>query len=696
MTNPPVSILYRCPMHPEVVQSFVGDCSICGMALEPNIPVATADKKVYFSLLQRFWIALVFAIPLFVIHMQSETHEIWQLILSIPIVFYCGNIFFVKAWRAWQLRRVNMFSLIVLGISAAFGYSVIALLFPGFFPDTFSSSTSPPVYFETASAITLLVLLGQVIEAKARVATHQALKALLQQAAKSAWLVLDEGEEELPIDQVAVGMFLRVRPGEKIPVDGVVISGSSYVDESMMTGESIAIEKGVNDEVIGGTINQQGSFIMRAEKIGSETLLARIIMMVAQAEQSRAPVQQLVDKVATLFVPAVIVIACCTFIGWLLFAPEGALAWNYALLTSLSVLLIACPCALGLATPVSIVVGMGKGAKMGVLIKNAEGLEKLAHVNVVAIDKTGTLTIGKPTVFECVVGDGWQKDQVLQLAATVEQYSEHPLARAIIEVSKQRGISFLPSRQFTAFPGGGVMAFVEGRKVLVGSINFIYEQGIACTARWQSVRDRLEKYAMTVIGVALEGKLIAIFSVSDPIKPSTPKAIEELQSKGIEIVILSGDSQATVESIAKTLNISRFYAGLYPQQKQDWVRRLQNEKHIVAMAGDGMNDAPALAAADIGIAMGTGTDIALESADVALVKGDLCSIAAAITLSVETLRNIKQNIFFAFIYNVIGIVVATGIFYPYFGILITPVFASFAMSMSSISVIGNALRLKSS
>jgi Cu+-exporting ATPase len=694
---------YTCPMHPEIVQDHSGNCPICGMTLEPKNVETKADDSEYKSMRLRFWLGLAFSIPVFLLAMASMISTIndfiplslsrWlQFILSTPVVIWAGWPFFERGWRSIVNHHLNMFSLISLGVGVAYLYSLIALFFPQVFPPSFLLQGEVPLYFESAAIITVLVLLGQVLELKARSQTSQSIKALLGRAAKSARVVVNEEEKEISIDQVKVGDILRVRPGDKIPVDGKITDGKSNIDESMITGEPIPVEKEVGSTVIGGTINQTGSFLMQAEKIGSKTLLSRIVQMVADAQRSRAPIQGLADQVAGYFVPIVVFVAILTFIIWAWIGPQPSFV--YGLVNAVAVLIIACPCALGLATPMSIMVGMGRGAEAGVLIKNAEALEKLEKVKTIVVDKTGTLTEGKPKLTQVISNVQGKENEILRLAAAVEQNSEHPLAASIIEGAKERSIRLPKVENFQSITGGGVIGKVENHEVLVGKPNFLQERKINGIASLQQKAQELQKQAHTVLFVAIDGKAVGLITVNDPIKSSTPDAIKKLHQLGQKIVMLSGDNEQTAQSVAKTLDIDEVHAGVAPEYKLKFIQKAKGKDGFVAMAGDGINDAPALAAADVGIAMGTGTDVAMESADVTLLKGDLIGIVKAIHLSHAMMRNIRQNLFFAFIYNALGIPIAAGILYPFTGLLLNPMIAALAMSLSSVSVIGNALRLR--
>lgn len=697
-------VIYTCPMHPEIQQDHPGNCPICGMTLEPKEPAAEADDSEYRDMLRRFWIGVVLAIPVLILasskmlpflhidRIVSDPISHWiQFIISTPIVLWSGWPFFQKAWASLLQFSLNMFSLISLGVGAAYFYSVIAVLFPGLFPDSFKERGELFVYFEAASVITVLVILGQVLELKARSQTSQAIKALLGRAAKTAHLIMNGQEREVSIDQVKAGNILRVKPGEKIPVDGVVIEGSSYVDESMITGEPIPVEKKIKDRVTGCTINQTGSFLMEAQRVGSETLLARIIQMVSEAQRSKAPIQKLADVISGYFVPAVVLVAVMTFIIWALVGPEPRFV--FALVNAVAVLIIACPCALGLATPMSIMVGVGRGAEMGVLIKNAEALERLEKVNTIMMDKTGTLTEGKPRITRIEVSSNMQENDLLRLAAAVEKNSEHPLALAIVQGAQERNLNIPEVKEFNSITGGGVVGLVDGKKVLVGKTSLMKESHVSGIENFEVQAKEVQEQAQTSIFVAIDGKVVGFIAVADPIKASTPKAIEDLHRLGLKIIMLTGDNEYTAKAVAKKLNIDEVHAGVNPKDKNLLVQQLKSERQIVAMAGDGINDSPALAAADVGIAMGTGTDVAMESAGVTLVKGDLSGIVKAIALSRATMHNIRQNLFFAFIYNIAGIPIAAGILYPFIGLLLNPIIASAAMAFSSVSVIMNALRL---
>lgn len=694
---------YTCPMHPQIVQDHPGNCPICGMTLEPLTGLVESSDSEYRDMLKRFWIGLSLSVPILILEMGSmvpfinrlispEISRLIQFILSTPVVLFAGWPFFERAYYSVVNRHLNMFSLIAMGVGTAYFYSVIALFFPHIFPPAFRHQGEIPIYFETAAIITVLVLVGQVLELKARGQTSQAIKALLGRAAKSARIVRDGQEAEIPIDQVQVDDLLRVRPGDKIPVDGKVTEGKSLVDESMITGEPMPVEKTVDDLITGGTINQAGSFLMRAEKVGSETLLSRIVQMVSEAQRSRAPIQSLADLVSAYFVPIVILAAILTFIIWALFGPEPSL--GFGLVNAVAVLIIACPCALGLATPMSIMVGMGKGAEAGVLIKNAEALEKLEKVKTIVVDKTGTLTEGKPKLAQVITTGGWSEDDLIRLAAAVEQNSEHPLATSIVQGAKERSLSIPKVNNFNSITGGGISGNVENHELVIGKFDLLQNRKIEGLVVLREQAKSLQKQAHTVIFVSIDGQAAGLISVSDPIKDSTPTAVKELHKLGQKIIMLSGDNEQTAQAVAKKIGIDEAHGGVEPKDKQDFVKEEKTKGLFVAMAGDGINDAPALAAADVGIAMGTGTDVAMESADVTLVKGDLMGLVKAIHLSHAMMRNIRQNLFFAFIYNAIGIPIAAGVLYPFTGLLLNPMIAALSMSLSSVSVILNALRLR--
>lgn len=697
--------LYICPMDPEIEQTGPGICPICGMALEPKEASLEDDTSELEDMSRRFNISLCLSLPLLLLTMSEmlpgvswshwlgmQTYHWLQFVLASPVVLWLGKPFFERAISSFKTRNLNMFSLIGVGTAAAYLFSLIALLFPDQLPQAFKMDGMAPLYFEAAAVIISLVLLGQVLELRARAKTNTAIKALLALAPATAIRIADDGaEHEIPLDQVKVGDTLRVRPGSHIPVDGMVLSGQSYVDEAMITGEPMAIEKASGAKVSAGTLNQQGSFCMRAEKIGSDTLLAKIISLVNQASRSRAPIQKLADQVAGWFVPAVILTALLSFILWAVFGPVPALA--NGLMAAVSVLIIACPCALGLATPISITVGIGRGASEGVLIKDAEALERMEKVDTLIIDKTGTLTEGKPRLQEFITAPGQDRGQLLNLALALEQQSEHPLAQAIVAYAKENHAQAAQVSDFAAITGAGVQARFSGKTVWIGKFDSLSLQNIN-TTEFASQARTLQEQAHTVMGMVLNGDCVALISVVDHIKSSSQEALDALRSQGMRIILMTGDNTQTASAIAHRLDISEVHANVSPEDKFRMVEQLQSQGRIVAMAGDGINDAPALAKADVGIAMGSGTDIAISSAHVVLVKGDLRGIAKARTLSTSTMRNIRQNLFFAFAYNFVGVPVAAGILFPWFGILLSPMIASAAMSLSSVSVISNALRLR--
>jgi len=693
-----------CPMHPEIVRDSPGSCPICGMALEPRAVMPEEENPELIDMTRRFKVDVALIIPLVLITMSGlipgfslvrlipSPILMWlELVLATPVILWGGWPFFVRGWKSIINRSPNMFTLIGLGVAIAYVYSVIATFLPDIFPSSFRSEGGEVGrYFEAAAVIVTLVLLGQVLELKARSKTTAAIKALLGLAPKTARLIRNGTEEDIPLDQINPGDLLRVRPGEKIPVDGIVVEGLSSVDESMITGEPIPVQKVKGDRVIGATVNGTGTLIMRAEKVGAETLLSQIVRMVAEAQRSRAPIQKLADIVAGYFVQIVVVIAVITFIGWALFGPEPKMAT--ALVNAVSVLIIACPCALGLATPMSIMVAMGKGATAGVLFKNAEAIEVMKKVDTLVVDKTGTLTVGKPKVVEVFATSGFDEKKILYYAASLERGSEHPLAAAIVSGANEKNITLTNVKSFKSLTGKGVIGKVDGRKVALGNIKLLDDLHL-------NAGELLEKAEMwregrTVMFVVVGGKAVGLIGVADPIKDTTPPAIQQLHSEGVNIVMLTGDSRTTAEAVSKKLGIDEVIAEVLPDQKIEVIKRLQKEGRIVAMAGDGINDAPALTQAHVGIAMGTGTDIAMESAGVTLVKGDLRGIVRARRLSRATMGNIKQNLFWAFFYNTLGVPVAAGVLYPFWGILLSPIFAAAAMSFSSVSVVGNALRLR--
>lgn len=698
---------YVCPMHPEVVKNEPGNCPICGMALEPRtISLEDEDNPELEDMNRRFRVSVVLAVPLVAIAMSemipgfkpedfmSPRALVWlQLVLATPVVLWGGWPFYIRAVDSLRTRNLNMFTLIGLGVSVAYAYSLVATAAPGLFPASFrGESGQVAVYYEAAAVIVTLVLLGQVLELRARSQTNSAIKDLLGMAPKTARRLNDDGsEEDVPLDQVQVGDRLRVRPGEKIPVDGEVLEGTSSVDESMVTGEPMPVEKSTGTKVVGATVNGTGSLTIRAEKVGADTLLSQIVQMVAEAQRSRAPIQKLADTVAGFFVPAVMVISVLTFIGWTLWGPEPKLA--YAMINAVAVLIIACPCALGLATPISIMVATGRGAAFGVLFKNAEAIEVMRDVDTLVVDKTGTLTEGRPKLVEVAVTEGFDESEVLKLAASLERSSEHPLAEAIVEGARERGLYLLDASEFQSITGKGVKGEVDGVSVALGNLALLRDLEIEPGSFAEKAEERRGE-GQTVMFVVAKGKFAGIVAVADPIKESTPDAIKALHDEGLRIVMLTGDSRTTAESVAKKLGIDEVRAEVLPDQKAQAVEELQQEGYTVAMAGDGVNDAPALARAQVGIAMGTGTDVAMESAGVTLVKGDLRGIVRARKLSRATMVNIRQNLFFAFAYNSLGVPVAGGVLYPFFGILLSPMIAAAAMSLSSVSVIGNALRLR--
>jgi len=701
----PEGTIYTCPMHPQIRQVGPGSCPICGMALEPEVASLDAPPNPELAdMTRRFWIGLGLSLPAVVLEMgghlagghglidQAPSNWI-QLVFATPVVLWAGWPFFVRGWQSLVTRNLNMFTLIAMGTGVAYVYSLIGTVAPNIFPATFRGHDGAVgVYFEAAAVITVLVLLGQVLELRARAATSGAIKALLELAPKTARLVDDDGaDHEVPIDSLKAGDRLRVRPGEKVPVDGVILEGRSTLDESLVTGESMPVTKETGARVIAGTLNQSGGFVMRADKVGRDTLLSQIVKMVADAQRSRAPIQRLADQVAGWFVPLVIIVAVVAFGSWALFGPEPRMA--YGLVAAVSVLIIACPCALGLATPISIMVGVGRGAQAGVLIKNAEALERMEKVDTLVVDKTGTLTEGKPKVVAIVTAGGYQEAEILRLAASVERASEHPLADAIVQAAKARNLALSKVEAFDSPTGKGATGKVDGKTVLLGNSNFLKSVGND-TGPLDEQAERLREDGATVINIAVDGGLAGLFAIADPIKPSTPDALKALAADGIKVIMLTGDNRTTANAVARKLGIGDVEAEVLPDQKIAVVNKLQKAERIAAMAGDGVNDAPALAAADVGIAMGTGTDVAMESAGITLLKGDLNGIVRARRLSQATMRNIRQNLFFAFVYNAAGIPIAAGILYPHFGILLSPIIAAAAMALSSVSVVGNALRLR--
>jgi len=696
---------YTCPMHPEIVRDGPGSCPICGMALEPRMIREKEERNPELAdMTRRFWVGLVLTLPVVALEMGGHLTGLhirlgqqasnWlQLVMATPVVLWAGWPFFVRGWASVVVRSLNMFTLIALGTGVAWVYSVIATLVPGVFPAAFRGpGGAVAVYFEAAAVITVLVLVGQVLELRARERTSGAIRALLDLAPKTARRVTETGEdEEVALDAVVVGDRLRVRPGDKVPVDGEIIQGKSSVDESLVTGEAMPVAKAPGDTVIGGTLNQTGSFVMRAAKVGRDTLLAQIVQMVAEAQRSRAPIQRLADVVSSWFVPTVIGIAIVAFVAWAIWGPDPAM--GYAMIVAVTVLIIACPCALGLATPMSIMVGVGRGAGAGVLIKNAEALERFEKVDTLVIDKTGTLTEGKPRVTAVVLADGVEANVLLRLAASLERGSGHPLAGAILAAAQERGLLLLEAQDFESSTGKGVIGTVAGRRVALGNPALLAQLGVAADSL-AGRADALRAEGATVIFAAIDGRMAGVLAIADPIKATTPPAIRALQQDGIRIVMLTGDNRTTAQAVAARLGLDEVEAEVLPEDKGMVVKRLRDGGRVVAMAGDGVNDAPALAAADVGIAMGTGTDVAIESAGVTLLKGDLQGIVRARRLSEATMRNIRQNLFFAFVYNAAGVPVAAGVLYPVFGILLSPILAAAAMALSSVSVIGNSLRLR--
>ncbi|MCK1650772.1 heavy metal translocating P-type ATPase [Bradyrhizobium sp. 149] len=701
----PAGTIYTCPMHPQIRQVGPGTCPICGMALEPEVAsLETGPNPELADMTRRFWIGGALALPAVVLEMGGHlagphnwidpTLSNWiQLVFATPVVLWAGWPFFVRGWQSLQTRNLNMFTLIAMGTGVAYVYSVIGTIAPQIFPATFRGHEGAiAIYFEPAAVITVLVLLGQVLELRARDATSGAIKALLQLAPKTARRIEpDGGEHEVEIDALHAGDRLRVRPGEKVPVDGVILEGRSSLDESLVTGESMPVTKEAAAKVIAGTLNQSGSFIMRADKVGRETLLSQIVQMVADAQRSRAPIQRLADQVAGWFVPIVIVVAVVAFGAWAWLGPEPRLA--FGLVAAVSVLIIACPCALGLATPMSIMVGVGRGAQAGVLIKNAEALERMEKIDTLVVDKTGTLTEGKPKVVAIVPTAGFAEDDILRMAASVERSSEHPLADAIVRAAKERQLALGQVEQFDSPTGKGATGKVDGKTIVLGNAKYLTSIGIE-TKTLDGEAERLRGDGATVINMAVDGRLAGLFAIADPVKASTPEALKALAAEGIKVIMLTGDNRTTAEAVARRLGIAEVEAEVLPDQKSAVVTKLQKAGRSVAMAGDGVNDAPALAAAEVGIAMGTGTDVAMESAGVTLLKGDLTGIVRARKLSQATMSNIRQNLFFAFIYNAAGIPIAAGILYPAFGVLLSPIIAAAAMALSSVSVVGNALRLR--
>ena len=697
---------YTCPMHPEVQQDHPGDCPKCGMALEPMVAAGVEDENgELHDMTRRCWVGAAFTFPVFFLAMAhmipALARQPWvegdlsrwaQFILAAPVVGWAGWPFFRRGWRSVVTRELNMFTLIAIGVGTAFGFSAVAMLAPGVFPPLMLHGDGPPIYFEAAAMIVVLVLLGQVLELRARSRTGSALKALLNLAPPTARQVVPGGDHEVPLDAVKVGDWLRVVPGGRVPVDGTVVEGHSSVEESMITGEPLPVEKTVGDKVTGGTLNGPGSFVLRAERIGRYTLLGRIVAMVAEAQRSRAPIQGLADRVAGSFVPVVLAVSLLTFFLWFWLGPDPRLA--HAFVNAVAVLIIACPCALGLATPMSIMVGIGRGAQEGVLIKNAEALERLEKITTILMDKTGTLTEGRPELTDVRPAGGFDPRELLRLAASLEQGSEHPLAAAIVQGAKQQGLGLEAVMDFRSVTAGGVLGSIAGRPVMIGKPDFLRSNRIAGVEPLEATAAQLQEAGRTAVFVAIDGRPAGILTVADPIKAGTPEAIRELHALGLKLVMLTGDNRRTAAAVAAQLGLEAFEAGIDPAGKAAYVRKLRAAGQRVAMAGDGINDAPALSEADVGVAMGTGTDVAMQSAGVTLVKGDLRGLVKAIRLSRATMRNIRQNLFFAFFYNALGIPIAAGVLYPFFGLLLSPVLAGAAMSLSSVSVISNALRLR--
>ncbi|WP_455271707.1 copper-transporting P-type ATPase [Rhizobium herbae] len=705
VTDQTEGVIYTCPMHPQVRQIGPGNCPICGMTLEPEVVTAeTGPSAEYLDMRRRFWVGLVLSVPVLMLEMGghltnlhmvlgAQTSNWIQLVLATPVVLWAGFPFFERAWKSLVTMRLNMFTLIAMGTGVAWIYSVVATLAPGLFPATFRSADgSVAIYFEAAAVITVLVLLGQVLELQAREQTGGAIRALLDLAPKTARRVRDGVDEDIDLEMVVVGDRLRVRPGEKVPVDGSLVEGRSSIDESMITGESMPVTKEVGAKLIGGTMNQTGGFVMEAGKVGRDTMLAQIVRMVADAQRSRAPIQRLADEVSGWFVPVVIGIAIVAFVAWMIWGPEPR--FSHGLVAAVAVLIIACPCALGLATPMSIMVGVGRGAGLGVLIKNAEALERFEKIDTLVVDKTGTLTEGKPKVTSMAAINGFTESELLRLAATLERASEHPLATAIVNAATERQLILGVAEDFDSPVGKGVTGSVDGRRLIIGSHRIMEEAHIDVSAL-TSQAEAMRGEGATVIFVAIDGRVGGLLAISDPIKTTTPDAVQALLKAGVRVVMLTGDNKTTADAVARTLGITEVEAEILPEDKSKIVKRLREEGRIVAMAGDGVNDAPALAAADVGIAMGTGTDVAIESAGVTLLKGDLQGIVRARQLSHATMNNIRQNLFFAFIYNAAGVPIAAGVLYPTFGLLLSPIIAAAAMALSSVSVIGNALRLRS-
>lgn len=700
-------ILYICPMHPEIVRNKPGACPKCGMSLEPMVVQPEKENEELDDMNRRFWISTFLAIPLFVLAMVNDlagqlipsslsayTIQWIEFFLATPVVIWGGWPFYKKGYQSIKTWNLNMFTLISMGVGSAYAYSIVALLLPEIFPPLMQTQEGiVHVYFEAAGVITALVLLGQVLELRARSKTNSAIQTLLNLAPKQAHKIIDNSgnEKDINLEHIHKGDLLRVKPGEKIPVDGVVKEGQSNIDESMITGEPLLVQKALGDDLIGATINTNGTLVMEATKVGAETMLAQIVAMVAQAQRSRAPIQKLADTVSGYFVPAVVISAVLAFIGWYLYGPTPQLA--YAMVAAVSVLIIACPCALGLATPISIMVGTGRAALMGILVKDAKTLERMEKINTLVVDKTGTLTEGKPKVTEFLAKEGYDKKELIKYAASLERESEHPLAQSLIEYAKELDIPLINIEDFQAVPGKGVIAQIEGKKIILGSEKFFEEQAVSL----EDVKmraDAMRNDAKGVMFMAIEDEYSALIAIEDPIKESSVEAVKKLSDEGITVVMLSGDNEFTANSVAKKLGISKVYANVLPEGKANVIQELQKNGALVAMAGDGINDAPALAQADVGIAMGTGTDVAIESAGVTLIKGDLLGIEKVLKLSQATMKNIRQNLFFAFVYNSMGVPIAAGVLYPFFGIVLSPIIAATAMSFSSVSVIANALRLK--
>ncbi|HLS69251.1 MAG TPA: heavy metal translocating P-type ATPase [Kiloniellales bacterium] len=701
----PADAIFTCPMHPEIRQVGPGSCPICGMALEPEEVTAEQEPNPELQdMTRRFWIGAALTLPVFILEMGGhlfgiteaigqQTSNWLQLLFATPVVLGAGWPFFVRGWQSIVSRNLNMFTLIAMGVGVAWLHGVVATFFPGIFPDAFRDGEGAvAVYFEAAAVIVVLVLLGQVLELRARERTSGAIRALLDLAPATARLVRENGtEEEVPLEQVQVGELLRVRPGEKVPLDGLVVEGGSNIDESMVTGEPLPIRKQSGDQVVGGTLNEQGTFVMRAERVGKETMLSQIVQMVARAQRTQAPIQRLADVVSSWFVPAVLLVAVVAFIAWAIWGPPPALA--FALVNAVAVLIIACPCALGLATPMSIMVGVGRGAGAGILIKNAEALERFEKVDTLVLDKTGTITEGKPTVTKVHAVAGLEERELLQFAASAERASEHPLGAAMVSAAEDEGLRLWPVSDFQALSGKGVAGTVEGRTVAVGNARYLMELGVE-VADLSERAEALRQDGASAVLIALDGQPAGVIAVADRIKQTSPSAIRKLQEQGLRVVMLTGDNRTTAEAVADQLAIEEVAAEVLPEDKGKVVMRLRDEGRVVAMVGDGVNDAPALASADVGVAMGSGSDVAIESAGVTLLRGDLTGLVEARRLSVATMRNIRQNLFFAFVYNAVGVPIAAGVLYPFFGILLSPIIAAAAMSLSSFSVIANALRLR--